>query len=81
MVEASVKVVLFPGDSSAEFFVDLPVARVKAAITDHFIMLFRDMPDQTLNEFHDRNGFFHISVILVPIVMKGDKFTIALIDP
>ena len=81
MVETSVNVVFFPGDGPAEFLVDLPVAGIKAAITDHFIMLFRDMPDQTLNEFHDRNGFFHICVILMPVVMKRDKLTVVLVDP
>ena len=35
----------FTGYGPVEFFVNLPVAGINTAITDHFIMLFRDMRD------------------------------------
>ena len=63
-----------------EFFVDLPVAGINAAVTNHFVMFFRDVPDEPLYEFHGRNGFFHILVIFVSIVVEGDKVTVIFID-
>ena len=59
-----------------EFFIDLPVSGIEAAIPDHFIMLFGDMLDKTLYELHNRNGFFHILVIFVPVVMEGNKIAV-----
>lgn len=61
--------------------VDLPMASVNAAVTDHFIMLFWDMSDETLYEFHNRDSFFHILVIFVAVVVESNKITIILIDP
>ena len=58
-----------------EFFVNLPVACINAAIADHFVMLFRDMPDKALYELHNRKGFFRIGVIFVSVVMEGNKVT------
>lgn len=63
-----------------QFFIDLPVAGIKAAITDHFIMLFGDMPDQPLYEFHNRDSLFYILIIFVPVVMEGDKVTIIIVN-
>ena len=70
----------FPGDGPAEFFINLPVSGVKAAVADHFIMLFRDMLDEALYEFHNRNGFFHVFVIFVSVVVESDRVTIVFID-
>ena len=39
----------------------LPVSGVKTSITDHFIVLFRNVLDETLYEFHDRDGFLHMA--------------------
>lgn len=72
--------VLFTGDSTAKLFVNLPMAGVNATITDHFVMLFRDMADKTLYEFHNRNRFFHVLFIFMAVVMKGDKVTIIVIN-
>lgn len=63
-----------------EFFVDLPVPGINTAVADHFIMLFRDMADQTLDKFHNRNGFFHIFVILMTVVMKCDKIAVIAVN-
>ena len=62
-----------------EFFVDLPVPGINTAVADHFIMLFRGMADQTLDKFHNRNGFFHIFVILM-VVMKCDKIAVIAVN-
>ena len=64
-----------------EFFVNLPMACINAAIADHFIMLFRDMPDKALDKFHNRDGFFHIFVIFMAVVMESDKITIVAVNP
>ena len=81
LVEASVKMMFFAGNSPPEFLIILAVPRIKAAVADHFIMLFRDMPDQTLYELHDRDGFLDIFVILMPVVMESDKITIVVVNP
>ena len=64
-----------------EFFVNLPVACINAAIADHFVMLFRDMPDKALYELHNRKGFFHIGVIFVAVVMESDGVAIIAVNP
>ncbi len=80
-MKASVKMMFFAGNSPPEFLIVLTVARIKAAIADHFIMLFRDMLDQTPDELHDRDGFLDIFVILMPVVMERDKVTIVVVNP
>lgn len=81
MVKASVNVVLFAGNGSVEFFVDVPVTGINATITDHFIMLFRDMLDKTFYEVHNRKCFFHVSIIFVAVVMEGNKVTVIPVNP
>lgn len=80
LVKASVNVVFFPGNDPAEFFVDLPVPGIKAAIADHLKIFFRDMADQTLYKLHDGDGFFHIFIILMAIVMKGNEVAVIVIN-
>ncbi len=63
-----------------EFFVNLPVAGINTTIADHFVMLFRDMPDKTFYKIHNRDGFFHVFVIFVTIVMEGNKVTVIVVD-
>ncbi len=64
-----------------EFFVNLPMACINAAIADHFVMLFRYMPDEAFYEFHNGDGFLHVSVIFMPVVMEGDKTAIIFVNP
>lgn len=71
----------FTGDGSVEFFVNLPVPRINAAITDHFVMLFGDMADEAFYELHNRDGFFHIFVIFMPVIMESDKVAIIFVNP
>lgn len=72
---------LFAGDGPAEIFVNVTVPGIKAAIADHFIMLFRDMTDQAFYKLHDGNGFFHILIIFMAVIVEGYKVPIILIDP
>lgn len=64
-----------------EFFINLPVSGIDAAITNHFVMLFRDMLDKTLYKFHNWDSFFNILVIFMAVVMKSNKITIIVVNP
>ena len=44
-------------------------------------MLFRDVLDETFYEFHNRECFFHICVILMPVVMESDKVAVIFVNP
>ena len=80
VVKASVEVVLFTGYGTTQLFVYFPMAGVNAAIPDHFIMLFRDVLDEALHEFHNREGFLDVCVIFMTVVMEGNKVTIIFVD-
>ncbi len=56
------------GNGAAEFFINLPVSGINAAVADHFEMFFRDMLDEAFHEIHNRKSFFHIGVIFVAVV-------------
>lgn len=45
---------------------------IETIIADLFEMLFRDMLYQPVDEVHGRQGSFHIFVILMTVVMKGN---------
>ena len=49
---------------------------IDAAITDHFVMLSRDMLDKMLYKFHNWDSFFNIVVIFKAVVMESIKVTI-----
>ena len=70
----------FAGDSPVEFFINIPVSGIDPAISDHFERLFRDVLDEAGNEFHDRKRFFHVFIILMTVVVKRNKITIAAVD-
>lgn len=67
-------------DGSVKLFINGPPAGIEAAISDHFIMLFRDMLYKALNKVHNRKSFFHILVIFVSVVMKGYKVTVIVVN-
>ena len=64
-----------------EFFINFPVPCINAAVADHFEMFFRDMPDETFYELHNRKRFFDIGIIFVAVVMEGDKAAIIFVNP
>ena len=72
---------LFTGNGSVKFFVNLPMAGINTAVADHFEMLFRDMADEAHYEIHNGKSFFHIGVIFVAVVVEGDKITIIAVNP
>lgn len=67
-------------DCPAELFIRFPVSCIKPVITCHLEMLFWDMLDEKGDEIHYRNGFFHIRIIFVFIVMESHIFPIVRID-
>lgn len=71
---------LFTGNGSVEFFINLSVAGINAAVADHFVMLFRDMANEAFYELHNRKSLFHIGIIFVTVVMEGDKVTIIAVN-
>ena len=72
---------LFLRNGKMEFFINGTVSGIKAAITDHLEMFFRDVPDKAFDKIHDRNGFLNVLIIFVTIVMERDKITGIRIDP
>lgn len=44
-------------------------------------MLFRYMLNQAFDEIHNREGFFHVLIIFVPVIMKGRKAAVIAVDP
>ncbi len=64
-----------------KFFVNLPMACINAAVADHFEMLFRDMADEVLYEIHNGKSLFNIGIILLAVVMEGDKAAIIFVNP
>ena len=79
-IEGSVEPVFFPGNRPEEFFVYRPMPGIDASVTDHFEMLFRDVADETLDEFQGRYGLFHIDIIFMAVVMESDFVPIIIID-
>ena len=43
-------------------------------------MIFRDMPDHTLYKLHNRDGLFHIFIILMPVIVESDQITIITVN-
>ena len=74
-IKAAQDMMFFTGNCPKQFFVDISVPGINTAITYHFEMFFRDMPDQTLDEFKGRNRFCHILIIFMPVVMESDVST------
>ncbi len=71
---------LFSGNSTVQLFVRAAVVRIKATVTYHFKVFFRNMPDEAPDKFHDRDGFLYIGVIFVAVVMECDIFPIIVIN-
>ena len=80
LMETPVNVMLFFGNRSAKFCINIPVSRINTAIANRFEMFFRDMLDKTLNKFHGRNGFFHILVIFMTVIMESHILSVIAVD-
>ena len=52
---------------------------IDTIIADLFEILFRDMLNQPVDEVHSWEGFFHIPVILMAVVMKGNRVIFSIV--
>ena len=43
-------------------------------------MLFRDVLDKAFNQFKRRNGFLHICIIFMSVIVKSNRFPIVIIN-
>ena len=53
---------------------------INSIIANHFEMFFGYMDDKLFDKFNSRNGFGNELVIFMTIVVKGDIFTIIIIN-
>ncbi len=63
-----------------EFCINISMSCIETAISDHFEMFFRDMPDETFNEIYSRNSLFDILIVFMSIIVEGDIFAIIFIN-
>ena len=61
-------------------FVLFPMPRIDSIIADHFEMFFRDMLDESLNEFKSGDFFYHKFVVFMPVVMESDSIPIIVVN-
>ena len=62
-------------NSEMEFFINGTMSGIKAAITDHLEMFFRDVDNQFLDEVQSRNSFSNSFVVFVSGVHFIFNFT------
>lgn len=63
-----------------QFFVRFTVAGIKAAVTNHLKMFFRDMPDELLDKFNSRESLFYIGIIFMAVVMESNILPVIMIN-
>ena len=68
------------GNGTIEFGINFSVTCMNPTIPNHFKMFFRNVANETLDEFHGMNRFFYVLFILMPVVMESDHFTIVFIN-
>lgn len=56
------------------------VPGIKAVITYHFEVLFRDMLDKSLDKLQCREDFGHENIVFVAVIMKSYRITVIVID-
>lgn len=67
-------------DSPVQFPVNFALPCIKAIITYHFEVPFRDMLDEELDKIYYRKCPFHISIIFVAVIVEGNRFAVIGID-
>ena len=79
-VKAAVNMMFLTGNRANEFFVNITMSCIDAAVADHFEMLFRDMLYQPFDEIQYRHSFHHINVIFMAVVVEGDAVTVIVVN-
>lgn len=70
----------FFGNGTVQSFVDFPVAGIESAVANHLEVFFRNMMNQTFYKIHDRQGFFHIGIVFMSVVVESDCLTVIFVD-
>lgn len=60
--------------------VDITVTGIKSVVAGHFKVLFRYVLDKQLYKVKNGDGFLHVDIIFVAVVMEGYIFTIVGVD-
>lgn len=68
-------------DCFMQFFINLPVPGVKAVISGHFEIFFRDVLYQQFDEFDGRKGYRNKAVIFMPVIVEAYGVAVIGIDP
>lgn len=63
-----------------KFLVNIPMPGIKTVIASHFKVFFRYMLDKEFDKINHRKCAFHIGIILVPVIVKGDVLSIVRIN-
>lgn len=63
-----------------QLVVDLTMSGIKAIVTCHFEIFFRDVLDKQLNKINSGKSFHNKRIIFMLVVMKGHVITIVRID-
>lgn len=54
---------------------------IQTAVPDHFKIFFRNVTDQSFDEIHNRESFFHICIIFMAVVVKRNKISVITVNP
>lgn len=76
LLKLRIKTCFSLGIEQSNFFAKFTVVDTVAPTVNHFKTLSRNMPDESFDKPHTRDGFSHINVILVPVVMESYVFTV-----
>ena len=71
---------LFQRNNPAEFFIRATVACIDAVIPNHFEVCFGDVPDKSFYEIQCGNGLINKLIVLMPIVVEGDRVAVIFIN-
>lgn len=63
-----------------KFLVNIPMSGIKTVIASHFKVFFRYMLDKEFDKINHRKCAFHIGIILVSVIVKGDILPIVRIN-
>ena len=62
------------------FLIHLTMSCIRATVSDHFKVFFRDVTDQAFNEIHNRKSLFHIYVIFVVVIVERNSITVIVVN-
>ena len=80
LVKTLVNMVFAFMDCTVKFGVNITMSGIKAAITNHFEILFGYVTDKPFDEIHCRNCFFNIFIVTMPVIVKSNHFSIIFVN-